>query len=347
LTISETQAQLHLTSTGTSGDSWAIVSAYSGSIEPAGSLFFYNATTGLPALILGPTGIATVTNKNQNGQGFIVQDTGNAASSFAGIGLKSTNGSTSPNKWIRSDGSTGRGQFINSGYSAVITDWDDSGNWNMSGSVTCGALSATTGTFSGAVSGTTGTFSNNINLSISGSSASITATNTGNLKLTTTATSGGQIQLYPQTNSSNGLSIITTGVNPFTDNTMNLGISGSRFIAVWAVNGTIQTSDGREKSSLQKLIEAEIRAANRILETIGIYRWKKDLDALGDDASWHIGVIAQTVCHIFEEEGLRWQRYGMITYEDDRYGINYAELNAFLSAGLHSRLKRIEAAMGL
>jgi hypothetical protein len=127
LTITAQQAQVVLNSTGTSGNSWAIVSAYSGSIAPAGDLFFYNSSTGLIALQLQNNGLATFTGSNTNGQGFIIQDTASGASSFAGIGLKSTNGTTTPNKWIRASGSSGNLEFINSDYSAVIAQLSNTG----------------------------------------------------------------------------------------------------------------------------------------------------------------------------------------------------------------------------
>jgi hypothetical protein len=189
-----------------------------------------------------------------------------------------------------------------------------------------------------------------LNLVSGGVTNSIIASSTSsgtNLQLQTNNTTNGRILLYPAGTGNSGFQFSNGGFIPLSDNNSQLGGSGSRWTAVWAVNGTIQTSDAREKTTAHLLNEAEIRVANRILETIGVYRWLKDLEAKGDDAQWHLGVIAQTVRQIFEEEGLRWQRYGMITYEDDRYGINYAQLNVFLNAGLHWRLKRIESAMRL
>jgi hypothetical protein len=42
----------------------------------------------------------------------------------------------------------------------------------------------------------------------------------------------------------------TGSVTPFVDNTTSLGKSGARWSAVWAANGTIQTSDEREKTNI-------------------------------------------------------------------------------------------------
>ena len=44
-----------------------------------------------------------------------------------------------------------------------------------------------------------------------------------------------------------------TGFVPSADNTMVCGVGGARWSAVWAVNGTIQTSDPREKTDIETL----------------------------------------------------------------------------------------------
>lgn len=327
-----------------------------------GAIQWNEATT----ISTGTNNSALTASTSGSATSIVISDTGSNGANLKFIG----NGSTTPNKTIRAN--SGQLQIINSAYSASIVTIDDSGNASFSGNVsgTYGIWSASNwgqltgmgtsgtvylwgtngsgdnicsmtragsssynltwnGAISGqAISGTTGTFSGNINA------------NSGLVQSTSTTFSWGL-------NGGTKVSIQSGVFIPATDNSITCGSNSARWSAVWAVNGTIQTSDGRDKSPLQNLIEAEIRVANRILEAIGIYRWLKDLEALGDDALWHFGAIAQIVCKAFEEEGLRWQHYGMITYEDDRYGINYAELNAFLSAGLHSRLKRIESVIGL
>jgi hypothetical protein len=54
-----------------------------------------------------------------------------------------------------------------------------------------------------------------------------------------------------QTNGSERMRITSTGnTQPGTDNAYSLGVSGTRWSAVWAANGTIQTSDEREKKDI-------------------------------------------------------------------------------------------------
>jgi hypothetical protein len=85
-----------------------------------GTLIGSNAGTG--------TALEAISSGSQ--VGFIVQDTGSNGANIKFIG----NGSTTPNKTIRV--LSGQLQFINSAYSGVITYMDDSGNWNISGSIT-------------------------------------------------------------------------------------------------------------------------------------------------------------------------------------------------------------------
>lgn len=211
---------------------------------------------------------------------------------------------------------------------------------DSSGNISGQGISGTTGTFSGDVQ------SGNVSLSSSGGISQLHTSDTGGLYLTASTSSG--IVIIRGNNSTNtGVKVLANIFEPEVDNAVACGGTSNRWTAVYAVNGTIQTSDAREKTVISRLTEAEIRAANRILDTIGIYLWMKDVEEKGEEAKHHIGVIAQQVCSIFDEEDLDWRKYGMITYEDDRYGINYAQLNVFLNAGLHSRLKRLESAMGL
>jgi Chaperone of endosialidase len=53
------------------------------------------------------------------------------------------------------------------------------------------------------------------------------------------------------TTGSNRVQIYDTKMIPSVDNTIGLGESGKRFVDVWAVNGTIQTSDVRKKQAVQ------------------------------------------------------------------------------------------------
>lgn len=99
---------------------------------------------------------------------------------------------------------------------------------------------------------------------------------------------------------------------PWIDNAVTLGSAANRCTQVWAVTGTIQTSDAAEKTPIQPIYDALHRAAARIRKNIGLYQW---LDAVAEKgaggARLHIGVTAQAVEAAFKAEGLDPARYGL------------------------------------
>lgn len=137
---------------------------------------------------------------------------------------------------------------------------------------------------------------------------------------------------------------------PVADNTYPIGQAGNRATAVWAVNGTIQTSDRREKQDIQNLSEAERRVAVRLKSLVRTYRFKDDVSK-DSNAKIRCGVIAQEVQEAFTAEGLDHSRYAMISddywVEKDgkvvdrptgeegevirnRLGVNYSDLMSFI-----------------
>ena len=124
-----------------------------------------------------------------------------------------------------------------------------------------------------------------------------------------------------------------------TDNTTDLGASGTRFDDIFATNGTIQTSDANEKQDIEALSDAEKRVATAAKSLIKKFRWKDKVTEKGDDARIHVGIVAQDLKAAFEAEGLDAGRYAMFistTWTDDdgneqtRLGVRYNELLAFI-----------------
>ena len=133
------------------------------------------------------------------------------------------------------------------------------------------------------------------------------------------------------------------GVRPSTDNGANCGESGRRWSAVYAVNGTIQTSDGNEKQDIVALTAAELRVGVRLKALVRKFRFRDAVQAKGDAARIHIGVIAQDVEAAFKAEALDPDRYGVfckdtITRADgttfERRGVRYDQVFAFVVAAL-------------
>jgi hypothetical protein len=141
------------------------------------------------------------------------------------------------------------------------------------------------------------------------------------------------------------------------DNGASSGFSNLRWSQVYAINGSINTSDVSEKTEIADLDEAEKRVATRIKGLIKKFKWKDSVAKKGSDgARIHVGVIAQEVKAAFEAEGLDAHRYGMFCYDEweaqsesvssngavlqktipagARYGVRYEELLAFVIAAL-------------
>jgi hypothetical protein len=136
------------------------------------------------------------------------------------------------------------------------------------------------------------------------------------------------------------LRIRATVIRPGTDNAASLGDASYRWTEVFAAAGTINTSDGREKTELRALLPAEIRAVKRVLAGIGAFRWLESVARKGEDARLHIGVTAQTVEAAFAAEGLDARRYGLFCADaieggaGERLGVRYDQLFALALAAM-------------
>lgn len=112
-------------------------------------------------------------------------------------------------------------------------------------------------------------------------------------------------------------------VLPHTDDTQYLGYTGVRWKAVYAVNGTIQTSDGREKTEIDSLSVAEKAVAVKLKSLLKKFKFTAAVSEKGDNARIHVGIIAQDVKTAFESEGLDPYSYGVFCY--DKWGPVYEE----------------------
>lgn len=135
----------------------------------------------------------------------------------------------------------------------------------------------------------------------------------------------------------NGLGDNKFGPTP--DNTMSCGSASGRWTEVFAVNGTINTSDANQKQDVKSLDVAEKRVATNIKSLIKKFKFKDAVKKKGSDARIHVGVIAQDVKAAFESEGLNAEQYGVFCsdkLEDGsvQLGVRYDELFAFVVSTL-------------
>ena len=90
----------------------------------------------------------------------------------------------------------------------------------------------------------------------------------------------------------------------FKDNAIDLGNGSARFDDVYATNTSITTSDQNEKQQIASLTTAEITAAKSISTLFKTFKWNDKVEAKGDDARTHTGVIAQEVQTAMTDAGL-------------------------------------------
>jgi hypothetical protein len=143
-----------------------------------------------------------------------------------------------------------------------------------------------------------------------------TGNNEARLFLTTTR-GGSQI---------NTLVLYGNDVTSGTDGTSSNGTAAVRWAVVYAVNGTIQTSDRNEKQDIANLDETEKRVAVRIKSLIKKFRFKDAVAKKGAAARTHFGVIAQDVQQAFEAEGLDAANYGLFC-SDTWYEVNGEQIH--------------------
>lgn len=129
----------------------------------------------------------------------------------------------------------------------------------------------------------------------------------------------------------------TSNFCPYTDGTISCGQSGNRWNFVWAVNGTIQTSDPTQKRD----IAPTPRVGARIVSTIQpiTFGWR-----MNDGPAHHWGFDAAEVARAFRDAGTSFG--GVIPDDDGTLHISPLQMLAALwqhNRELESRLASLEA----
>lgn len=139
----------------------------------------------------------------------------------------------------------------------------------------------------------------------------------------------------------NGIIKYRVGANffaPNADNDVRLGFGSLRWITIYAVSGTINTSDARQKTDVRPLEARELAVGRRLKGLVKAYRWRDAVAKKGEGARIHVGVIAQEVEAAFAAEGLEAEAYGVFCRDEledgDVLGVRYDELFAFIIAAL-------------
>lgn len=149
---------------------------------------------------------------------------------------------------------------------------------------------------------------------------------------------GGSIQLEDESFTKFGANSFefTTHIIPVVDNTRSLGLSTRRFTAVWAANGTIQTSDARDKKNIRSLQYGlnEIMKLNPVS-----FEW---IDGPGNKPK--LGLLAQELKEVLPEVIAHGSDFGGESDDtgSDRLGVYYSDIIPVLIKAIQQQEEKIE-----
>ena len=103
-------------------------------------------------------------------------------------------------------------------------------------------------------------------------------------------------------------------VRPLIDGATSLGTGSKHFSKVYALDGTIQTSDARLKTGIDAPSESLMRAWGKV--NFKVFQFKDAVEKKGAEARLHVGCIAQEIADAFASEGLDASRYGLFCYDE-------------------------------
>ena len=137
--------------------------------------------------------------------------------------------------------------------------------------------------------------------------------------------------------------------NDDNDNVSSCGTSGSRWTAIYAAKGTIQTSDKNEKENINDIDERYEKMFMQLRPVT--YRWKNIYSHENHDRL-HCGLIAQEVYEALINNGLSMETFAVVGKDDlntptpdgrtERWNMNYSELHGLEIHMIQKMFKEIE-----
>lgn len=152
-----------------------------------------------------------------------------------------------------------------------------------------------------------------------------------------------------------GIDLLDDRIVPSSDNTLQLGSSSNRYSQIYAAQGSINTSDEREKRNIQAIPDAVLDAWQDV--EYCQYQWLADIDITG---ARHYGLVAQRILAIFREHGIpeaapvvhdTWSEqvrvdpntgeHIIVRPAGSRYGLRYAECLVLEAALMRRTIQHI------
>lgn len=123
------------------------------------------------------------------------------------------------------------------------------------------------------------------------------------------------VEIARKESTSSGVTTFTVQASaiPIGNNKFTLGQAGAKWSEVYAVNGSINTSDERYKTGVESIPDAVLDAWGNV----GFVQFQM-ADAVavkGGSARLHTGLIAQRIKAVFDAAGIDAFRYGLLCYD--------------------------------
>ena len=157
----------------------------------------------------------------------------------------------------------------------------------------------------------------------------------------------------------------TGQVTPGDDDTQSLGAASRRWSQVYAASATINTSDENDKQEIEGVPDVWLDAWGDV--EWSRFRYRDAVQQKGEEARWHVGIVAQRVRDCFAAHGLDAFRLGLLCYDEwneepeitaseegqgeyvsrpyraagSRFGIRYEEALAMEAAWQRRELQRL------
>lgn len=146
-----------------------------------------------------------------------------------------------------------------------------------------------------------------------------------------------------------GLRIGQALFEPRVDNIVSLGSTSKRYTEVWAVDGTINTSDGNDKESIVNA-SLGLDFINRLQPKE--WKWKESKFIVDGEVKFkakkdrrkHTGLVAQDVKSVLDDLGIDAKNFaGYIVGEDGKLGLRYHEFMGPMIKAIQELSAKVEA----
>lgn len=153
-----------------------------------------------------------------------------------------------------------------------------------------------------------------------------------------------ELYMYPGSDVNRSVKLSQTnghwGFHPYADTYLDLGLSGNRWDNIYAQNGTIQTSDRKQKKGIKPLTK-------KALDFIMSLKPVSFLMRKGTSNRRHWGLVAQDVEESMNDLGIASEGFaGFVKDEEGRYGLRYEEFIAPLIYAVQDLTHRVEKLEG-